>query len=290
MNRDLVPSYAHCQRLARRAATNFYLPLLLLPLPKRRAMYALYAFLRRADDLTDSRAPVEQRQRGLDDWRQSLRHCLEGRVNDPLMPALADTIERYHIPHQYLFDVLDGVEMDLVPRHYETFDQLQHYCHRVASVVGLACIHVWGFTDNRALDPARRCGLAFQLTNILRDLKEDVQRNRIYLPLEDLRRFGYSPDDLGRGLQNEPFRSLMRYQVDRTERLYDEARSLDVYLRADGRRVFRAMFHTYRGLLHEIKRRNGDVFSQRIRLAARTKLRIALHELLVRSPARAGGW
>ena len=286
MNRELAASYAHCQQLARRAASNFYLSFLLLARPKRQSMCALYAFLRRADDLCDSGAAFEDRRSGIREWRRSMHRCLKGQMDDPLLPALADTVHRYRIPHQYLDDVLDGVEMDLEPRSYESFDELREYCYRVASVVGLACIHVWGFQGDEAFKPARSCGLAFQLTNILRDLKEDAMRDRCYLPQAELRQFGYGQADLKQGVRNQSFTSLMKFQIDRAERWYDEARDLETYLSPDGRRAFRAMYATYRGLIDEIKHRNGDVFSRRVRLTNRKKFRIALSQLWMRSPTR----
>ena len=176
--------------------------------------------------------------------------------------------------------------MDLEPRSYESFDELREYCYRVASVVGLACIHVWGFQGDEAFKPARSCGLAFQLTNILRDLKEDAMRDRCYLPQAELRQFGYGQADLKRGVRNQSFTSLMKFQIDRAERWYDEARDLETYLSPDGRRAFRAMYATYRGLIDEIKHRNGDVFSRRVRLTNRKKFQIALSQLWMRSPAR----
>lgn len=276
MSNELEASYDHCRRLARRAASSFYYSFLLLPRAKRRSMYALYAFLRHTDDLGDSDEPADMRRRCLRRWRGSLSRALSNQFDDPLLPALADTVHRYGIPEQYLFDVLDGMEMDLTPCRFESFEELQQYCYRVASVVGLSCIHIWGFHGDEAFEPARRCGLAFQLTNILRDLKEDARRDRIYLPLADLRRFNYGPADLKRGVCNARFQTLMRFQIERAEQLYRQALPLEDYLERDGRRVFRAMVTTYHSLLGEIKRRQGDVFSRRVRLGTWKKLRISL--------------
>ena len=274
MNGQSQASYNHCRRLARRAASSFYYSLLLLPRAKRRSMYALYAFLRHTDDLSDSGEPVDVRRESLAGWRASLARALEGQFDDPLLPALADTVRRYAIPTNYLYDVLDGMEMDLEPCRYETFAELQQYCHRVASVVGLSCIHIWGFHGQEAIEPAKKCGLAFQLTNILRDLKEDAGRGRVYLPVEDMQKFDYTADDLRRGLRDHRLAELIRFETRRAERLFQEALPLEQYIEADSRRVFRAMVATYRGLLREIEHRDGDVFGRPIHLSLWKKLGI----------------
>lgn len=283
---SLASSYDTCRRLARRSAKNFYYSFLVLPREKRRAMCALYAFSRQTDDLGDSGQPVEECRAALAAWRRSLDRALNGVFDSPIFPALADTIERYHVPPRYLHELIDGVEMDLDRSRYETFEELSDYCYKVASVVGLCCIHIWGFSDEGALQPAIRCGIAMQLTNILRDLKEDAARGRFYLPREDLERFGYSADDLRRGVVDRRFQDLMRFEVARVERLYSEAMELEHWLSSEGRAVFGAMTHIYRGLLDEIKRADGDVFRRRIRLTTWRKLRIAGRWLFASPPHR----
>jgi phytoene synthase len=275
-------SYAHCRQLTRRTASNFYYSFLVLPRHKRWAMCALYAFARLTDDLGDNSLPEVERRQALADWRRSLDQALAGEFDNPIFPALADTVRRYRLPPDYLHDVIDGVEMDVDHEGFETFDSLCDYCSKVASAVGLCCIHIWGFNGSQALEPARVCGIAFQLTNILRDLKEDAALGRIYLPREDLRRFGYTADELRMGLGDERFKQLMRFEIDRTERLYDAAAGLEYWLEADGKTVFGVMNGIYRGLLDEIKRLDGDVFNHRVRLSAWRKLRIAGRWLLAR--------
>ena len=206
MTGSLQASYAHCQTLTRQAARNFFYSFLVLPRGKRRAMCALYAFLRETDDIGDSDKPLEVRRAELGAWRESLAAAVAGHAQPPILPALVDTVSRYQIPPQYLYDCIDGVEMDLSDRSYETFADLEAYCYKVASAVGLACIHIWGFRDSSAIEPACQLGVAFQLTNILRDLKEDAQRGRVYLPQEDLRRFNYSREDLFAGRARRAFR------------------------------------------------------------------------------------
>lgn len=281
---SLASSYETCRRVARRSAKNFYYSFLVLPREKRRAMCALYAFSRQTDDLGDNPQPVDVRRAALAAWRRSLDRAISGTFDLPIFPALADTVARYRLPPRYLHELIDGVEMDLDRNRYETFEELSGYCYKVASVVGLCCIHIWGFSDERAFEPAIRCGVAMQLTNILRDLKEDAARGRVYLPQEDLERFGYSADDLRRGVVDRRLRELMRFEVSRAEGLYAEAAELEHWLSPDGRAVFGAMTHIYRGLLDEIKRADGDVFGRRIRLTTWRKLRIAGRWLLASPP------
>lgn len=276
-------SYALCGRIARRAAKNFYYSFLLLPRPERRAMCALYAFSRRSDDLSDNELPVAARRAALARWRESLEHALAGRYDDPILPALADTVVRYGIRPAHVHAVLDGVEMDLDRAAYETFDELTVYCERVASAVGQACIRIWRCDHPRAEDLARQCGIAFQLTNILRDLNEDLARGRVYLPQEDLRQFGYSAEMLRAGVRDCRFRSLMRFEIGRAEQFYNHGLELERYLSGHARPVFAAMAATYQALLAEIKRRDGDVLTSRVRLTPWHKWRIAAHSLVTHS-------
>ncbi len=283
MSGTLEASYSYCRRLTRRTAGNFFYSFLVLPREKRRAMCALYAFARRTDDLGDNSQPIESRRAALTDWRLALNRALAGNAQGPILPALVDTAQAYGFSPAYLHALIDGVEMDLeYPTRYETFEELSDYCYKVASAVGLCCIHIWGFTSDAALEPARKCGVAFQLTNILRDLKEDAAEDRVYLPLEDLRRCGYTVDELLRGVSNERFKKLMRFEIARAEQYYAEAAELEHWLEPDGKIIFGAMTGIYRGLLEEIKRHDADVFHYRVRLSTWRKLRIAGRWLLTR--------
>jgi phytoene synthase len=200
-----------------------------------------------------------------------------------LHPALRHAVAAHGIPREYLEAVLDGVAMDFAsPVRYATFADLYRYCYRVASAVGLACIHVWGYTDERAKVYAESTGIAFQLTNILRDLGEDAARGRVYLPREDLERFGYTEDRLRRGERDERFRELMRFEVERARRYYDAARPLAALLHPAGRAVLLVMTCTYRGLLDAIEGRDYDVFSSRVRLSTWRKLGLVVQALPVR--------
>jgi phytoene synthase len=275
-------SYAYCERLARREAANFYHAFRLLPRDQRRAMCALYSFLRVADDLADSAGSIDDKRLSLDAWRRQLGEALAGAYSHPLHPAFHHTVERYGIPRAYLDAVLDGVTMDLDTERYETFAELYPYCYRVASAVGLACLHIWGYTGEGAKRHAEAAGIAFQLTNILRDLGEDAARGRVYLPREDLARFGYGEDNLRRGLRDERFRALMRFEAARAYAYYETAQPLAGLLPRAGRAVFLVMQRTYRGLLDAIVRHDFDVFGRRIRLSRLHKLWLAARVLPVR--------
>jgi len=306
----LQASYAVCHRMTRRSGSSFYSSFLLLDKPRRRAMEAVYAFLRYTDDLADGPAPASVRRDALARWRFAIAEALPGglgfvgpglRPPGPkntygdvglngqsdgllLLPALADVCQRFHVPVEHLFAVLDGVEMDLQERRYRTFDELMEYCDRVASAVGLVCIHLWGFRGQGAFGPVRCCGRAFQLTNILRDVKEDADRGRVYLPMEDLARCGYSPGELVRGLADERFDQLMNLQIDRAGELFRQGVLLFDWLDRPGRRIFGMMASTYARLLAIIARRPRSVLERRVTLPWGTRLWLAARWALL--PAR----
>jgi 15-cis-phytoene synthase len=282
MNATLAQSYAYCETLARREAGNFYHAFRVLPGPQRRAMCALYAFMRVADDLSDEPGPIATKRAALDEYRRQFHACLTGVYERPLHEAFHHTVAAYAIPPEYPEAVLDGMAMDLVEARYESFADLYRYCYRVASAVGLCCIHIWGCHEAAALNLAEKAGIAFQLTNILRDLCEDAARGRVYLPLEDLRRFGYTIEHLERGERNGSFNELMRFEAERARRYYDEATALERMLSGPGRAVFQIMFRTYRGLLDAIVARNYDVFSERVRLSRWRKLSLVLQAVPTR--------
>lgn len=282
MSWSLPASHAYCERLARRAASNFYPAFWLLPSAQRRGMCALYAFARIADDLSDDGQSIEHKRRNLACWRSGLEACLAGAHHHPIHPALLDTVKRFGIRREYLAAILTGVEMDLAPVRYATFADLRRYCYHVASAVGLACLYIWGFTGETAKDHAGQAGVAFQLTNILRDLKEDVAQGRVYLPEDELARFGYDKSALVQGKRDQAFRALMRFQVQRARQYYVAAEPLLAFLPSPGRAVFFLMARTYRDLLEEIERRDYDVFSARIRVSRWRKIWLASRTLPVR--------
>ena len=271
----LAASYRHCQTVARRAASNFYWSFWLLPREKRLAMTALYAFSRHTDDLGDGDRPLDERERSLAEWRRALESALHGTTNDPLLPAVADAVRRFDIPEKHWFEIIDGVAMDLRHTGFATFDDLRNYCYHVASAVGLACVHIWGFSSDAIRAPAIECGIAFQLTNILRDLKEDAALGRVYLPQEDLETFRCTAAELKNGEDNERLARLLDFEIVRTEELYAAAAPTRTFLHADSRRSFDLMFGTYQALLAGIKRRPMDVFRHRVRLSLPKKIALA---------------
>lgn len=280
MSSSLADSYDYCQALARDTGRNFYYSFLTLPRRMFRDMCVLYAFMRHTDDIGDDHTldPSDRRLR-LDDWRIELDRAVDGDARGLILPALADMSRRRAIPYEYLREVIAGVESDLVARQFATFAELERYCYQVAGAVGLCCIHVWGFHDERATNLAIDCGTAFQLTNILRDLGEDAACGRVYLPQDELIRFGYAADELKEGVQDDRFRRLMRFQVDRARQFYARGAQLHDCLDRPGRKVLSAMLRIYGGLLREIERRDYDVFTQRIRLSTPRKLAIACTSL-----------
>lgn len=304
----LEASYAFCRRAARQARSSFYPSFLLLKGARRRAMEALYAFMRLTDDLADRPGPTALRHEALAVWRQELAAALTSQAGAPLvappppaapsdrsqgplphlaastpkpaspalaLPAVVDTVRRFRIPVEHLFAVIEGVGMDLEGRRYRTFAELADYCHCVASAVGLACIHIWGFRGEGALEPARRCGLALQLTNILRDLKEDAAQGRVYLPLEEIESCGYSIEELTGGVANESFDRLMVRQIERAREQYRAGAALFDWLEPPGRRIFGMMLGTYWRLLGAIARQPRRVLVRRARLSAWQKLCLA---------------
>ena len=277
---SLADSFSQCKRVAKKAG-NFYFSFLTLSRDQFPDMCALYAFMRQTDDIGDDpERPVEVRRIALKQWEQALHAALElGEFHHEVLPALADVVSRREIPHEYLFAVIDGVRMDLDHSTFNTFGDLERYCYHVAGAVGLCCIHVWGFRDERAVDAAVNCGLALQLTNILRDLAEDIANGRVYLPREDFDRFGYSQDDLKDHRHNEEFRAMMQFEVARTREYYGRAEELFDYLKPGGRPILRAMLDIYGGLLTELELCDYDVFSRRVSLSTWRKSWIAVRSI-----------
>jgi phytoene synthase len=258
-------SYEYCVRIARTRAKNFYYSFLLLSKPQRRAMCAIYAFMRYCDDLSDdpgaNRAAIER-------WRGELENALQGNFSGhPVWPAFHHTVRRFGIPHEYFREMIEGVLGDLEPRAFESFEQLYGYCYRVASVVGLTILHIFGFDTRTALPLAEKCGIAFQLTNILRDIREDAALGRIYLPAEDLRQFGVTPDDLRAGNRNEAFLRLMRFEGARARKYYDESAPLLDLIHPRSRASLWALIAIYSRLLQRIEATDYDVFRRRVRLS-----------------------
>ena len=275
---SLEASYAYCRGVARRRARNFYYSFVLLPRERKNAMCAMYAFMRYCDDLSDepgaTRAPMDR-------WRGALERALAGDFDEhPVWPAFHDAVTRYQIPHQYFYDMIDGVASDLAPRPMLTFEDLYGYCYRVASVVGLTTIYIFGFHDERALELAEKCGIAFQLTNILRDVKEDADNGRVYLPQEDLQRFGVTPQDLRARERSPQFVRLMEFEAERARRYYEESRPLLGMVEQGSRSSLWALMAIYSGLLERIRASGYDVLARRVAMPAWQKSWIVVRAAL----------
>jgi len=265
-------SYKYCERVARAQAKNFYYSFLLLSKPRRQAMCAMYAFMRYCDDLSDE-AGIADRASAIANWRRDLAAALAGTLpQHELWPAFADAVKRYAIPHRYFFDMIDGVSSDLEPRRIRTFDDLYAYCYRVASVVGLTTIHIFGFQDPAALQLAEKCGIAFQLTNILRDVREDAENGRVYFPEEDLARFGVAPESLRNGEVTPALCNLLAFEADRARAYYRDSAPLVAMIDPASRPSLRALIGIYSRLLDRITAADYEVLRARIRVPTSQKL------------------
>ncbi len=281
-NADAIAhSYAECRQVARAAASNFYYAFFMLPQAKRDALCALYAFMRLVDDVSDTVGSAADKQRGLARWRAALDAVVAGDVSGhPILPAFADTIERFHIPPRYFHDLISGAEMDLTVGDYPTFDRLREYCYRVAGTVGLTCLHVFGFDDPHAPELAEKLGIAFQLTNILRDVPKDYEMGRVYLPLEDLAQFGVRAEQLAGGPLTPELQRLFEFEAARAWDFYREGVELIPRVHPDARAALWALARIYSSLLRRIQMRGYDVFTERVRLSTPEKTGILLRARL----------
>ncbi|MGA9899972.1 MAG: phytoene/squalene synthase family protein [Terriglobales bacterium] len=286
---QLAMAYSVCRSITRSAAKNFYYAFLVLPRPKRQALCAVYAFMRRCDDIADDPVlPAQERRQRLASWLDAAHRALAGHATDePVLLALTDAQRRYNIPVELLDQLAFGTEMDVAGEdlllcepaepavvRYRTFEDLRVYCHRVASVVGLVCIRIFGYRDPAAEPLAERCGLAFQLTNIIRDVKEDAAMGRVYLPEEDLLKFGILPSELGAAVNPARFRPLFTMEADRARQYYGAADDLIPLIDEDSQPALWVLITIYRRLLEKIAQANYDVFSGKITLTVREKITV----------------
>jgi squalene synthase HpnC/squalene synthase HpnD len=284
----IATSYTECNRIARAAHSSFYLAFFGLPREKRNALFALYAFMRLVDNVSDEPGDLDSKRRELAHWRGMLDNAIAGHTEGHvILAALRDTIARFEIPTRYFHDLILGAEMDLTVSSYATFDRLSEYCYRVAGTVGLTCLHVFGFQNPRDPDLAERLGLAFQLTNIIRDVRSDYEMGRIYLPQEDLERFGVRHGDL-RGPITAQLRELLEFETDRAWRFYEEGATLVERVHSDSRATLWALVRTYSTLLGRIEERGFDVFASRVSLSSAEKVQYLLTAGL--AVHRAGWW
>lgn len=286
VNLSLREAYAYCRQITQKSSSNFYHAFRLLSPAQHNALCAVYAFCRFVDDIADESESFlsnNQQPNRTDKllalfaaWREELSCCYAGRPHHPISLALADTVQRFPIRREHLAGIINGVEMDLRCRRYETFSRLYDYCYHVASLVGLVCIEIFGYRNPSARDYAVNLGVAFQLTNILRDVGEDGRRGRIYLPLEDLARFRYLEEDLLGGVYNQAFMQLMTFECQRTRDYY--ARAVACLAPEDRRPLVaaEAMRSIYSRLLDKIVARNYHVFGTRVSLPTARKVGLAL--------------
>jgi phytoene synthase len=265
-------AFDYCREVAKAVARTFYYGSLFLPASKRRATWAIYAFCRTADDIADEPDVFPEPVTELDRWRQDLRATYAGAPRGPVMTAWADMLRSYAVPIEPALELLRGVAMDIAGARYDTFEELRVYCYRVAGTVGLLLAPVLGLSDPDGLKSAEDLGIAMQLTNILRDVGEDARNRRLYLPREDMERFGVSEDDVQRGVVTPGFRALMRFEMDRTEEHYARGLAGIRLLSQDARLAIQLSGDLYRAILERIRRNEYDVFSRRAHVSLAGKL------------------
>jgi phytoene synthase len=295
---SLEESRDFCRELTKREARNFYYGLKLLPEPKRSAMYALYGYMRLVDDIADDDANVkslEQRKGDLDAWDRATRQAMaaagggaEVPTGSLVWPAFVELVRDYGIPASIFEDMIAGQRQDLEPTKMANFQALYDYCYRVASVVGVASLYVFGFDRTPAAEKETiglgvERGIAFQLTNILRDLREDAGRGRCYIPADELARFKMSAGDLARGEETEAFKKLMEFQVERARGFYERSAALEGRIQGDAVPTLTAMTAIYRGLLEKIAVDPTRVLRGRVRLSSWAKLRIGWRAMRART-------
>ncbi len=271
----------HPRRFTNARTTNFYYSFVFLPPEKREAIEAVYAFARRSDDVADRHLPAEEARRQLELCRRDLDRCYEARGHSdlnftPELAALARAVHRFQIPREHFEELLRGIEMDLSPQRYQTFEELSLYCYRVASTIGLISIEVFGYKNLLTRKYAANLGMALQIVNILRDLQSDARRERVYLPEEDLERFGVSPESFLTGKPSGRFVDMMEFESERARRYFAQARQALPSEDSRGMVIAEIMGAVYWQLLLRIKGRHYDVFGERVRLPRPLKFWIAL--------------
>ncbi len=274
MATELERAYRECQQTARREAKNFYYAFLTLPPAARQAIYVVYAFCRYCDDVVDAPGSEDRKLARLSRLGVELTRSYDGRAEAPVFLALNDAARRYAIPEEYFREILAGVEADLTTTRYQDFAELRQYCYRVASVVGLICLRIFGCREERAKEYAIDLGLAMQLTNICRDVKEDWAMGRIYLPQEELARFGYSEAELAAGVCNPAFVALMSFQVQRAREYFGRGRQLLPYLPLRSRACPAVLGGIYGKVLDGIAVADYDVLNYRVSLSTAAKARV----------------
>jgi 15-cis-phytoene synthase len=295
---QLNHAYAVCRGVARRSAKNFYYGFLVLPAEKRNALCAVYAFMRHADDIADDPAmDVRLKRQKLEEWLEAAKQVFSGRpTDDPVLMALGDAQRRFKIPQDLFEKLVYGtcMDLDIPPASPDlpavlcnTFEDLKQYCYYVASVVGLVCIHIFGYQDKKAEFLAEDCGLAFQLTNIIRDIKEDAGMGRIYIPEEDIARSNLSAENFSSAAMSDPVkaqqvRPALEYEAERARRYYESGKWLMELIDEDSRAALWVLVEIYSRLLNKIAVRNYDVFTERVSLSTWEKLTVLARGFVLR--------
>lgn len=271
---DIYEAYQFCQQITKREAKNFYYGFISLPEPKRHAIYAAYAFSRQCDDAVDCQSSAAEKLRAITQAKQRLQQCYADQAADPVTVALHDAVTRYPIPSAYFEALIEGMAMDIETARYRSFEALRGYCYRAASAIGLICIEIFGYRQPQAKTFAVDLGIAMQLTNILRDLREDAERGRIYLPQQELRDFGVSEEDILAGRVNDQFRALMRYQARRARKYFASGIRLLPLLPPRSRMCTAVLQGLYAEILDRIEAANYDVYRKRISLSTLEKTQL----------------
>ena len=272
--------FRYCKKITTDSATNFYWAIVSLPSKKRKAVYAIYAFARRCDDIADGEYSKKEKQKSLNELKEQVNKTYQGEPEGKLYEALRIVIDRFEIPKKYFLQLIEGVEMDLSKNRYETFRELRTYCYHVASVVGLILIHIFEYDSKEAEKRGIDLGLGMQMTNIIRDIDEDLERDRIYLPLEDMQRFNYSEEDLKNKKFNENLKSLIKFETNRAEIFFSSGEKLFRYLPGRTRICPAGLYGIYFKLLQEMKSERYNPFSDRPQLTTSAKIRAVLSQWL----------
>ena len=266
----------YCQEKTTKSGSSFYYSFMFLPKNRRNAITALYAFCREVDDVVDECTDYQVAQTKLNWWRTEIESLYQGKPQHPVSKALLEPIKTYHLDAEHFVEIIDGMEMDLKFNRYDDFKQLQLYCYRVASVVGLLSAQIFGFDNRKTLRYAHDLGMAFQLTNIIRDVGEDARRGRIYLPLDELAKFKVTEDDILSSRESDSVRNLLDQQIERAESYYDRALRELPAEDSKSQRVGLMMAAIYRTLLREIKAEGSEkVLNSRTSLGALRKFLLA---------------
>ena len=277
---NLESAYSVCEQITQSSAKNFFYAFRVLPKEKRSAIYVVYVFCRMCDDIADGTLPNQAKFDKLQEIAKFFNRPFNKSIDSesPVFLALHDVIIKYKIPKNYFTEFIDGMIMDQTINRYSDFSELELYCHKVASVVGLICIEIFGYKDksNNIFASADKLGIAMQLTNIIRDIKDDIKRNRIYIPQSDLLKFGYTETQLKESVYNKRFCSLMEFQTQRIRSLFNDSRELDQLINEDSRSCIKILRSLYLKILYKIEASEYDLYGPEISLSKKEKIETML--------------